>query len=163
MIGYHKTGELLYRASVDGFEARSFHSKCNDKVNTITIIKSNLNHVFGGFTSAAWSSRNTYSADETAFIFSIRRNGKSENDKFMIKKIDQAIYCQSNYGPTFGSGHDIHICNQSNIYTGSFNLFGYAYNLPEGFEYGQDYSRNYLAGSYNRWLVTEIETYQIFI
>ena len=30
---------LLYRASVDGFAASSFHSKCDNKGKTLTIVK----------------------------------------------------------------------------------------------------------------------------
>ena len=36
---------LIYRASRDGFEAFNFDSKCDNKPNTLVIIKSN---VFGG-------------------------------------------------------------------------------------------------------------------
>ena len=41
-------GILLYRATRDGFTAKSFHSKCDDIPNTVTIIKNNFNYGFGG-------------------------------------------------------------------------------------------------------------------
>ena len=47
-----KVGNLLYRATRDGFTASAFHEKCDGKENTITIIKTNGNYVFGGHTSA---------------------------------------------------------------------------------------------------------------
>ena len=56
MIPY-KSGKwrLLFRASRDGFAAESFHSKCDDKGPTVTVVQSG-SFVFGGFADAAWSS-----------------------------------------------------------------------------------------------------------
>jgi hypothetical protein len=41
---------LIYRASQDGFEANDFHSKCDQKPNTLMIIKSEHGNIFGGYT-----------------------------------------------------------------------------------------------------------------
>ncbi len=41
---------LIYRASQDGFEAANFHSKCDNKPNTLVIIKSENGNIFGGYT-----------------------------------------------------------------------------------------------------------------
>jgi hypothetical protein len=46
--------KLIYRASIDGFAASSFHSKCDNISNTVTIIETISNSVFGGYTSAKW-------------------------------------------------------------------------------------------------------------
>ena len=46
---------LLFRASRDGFAAAAFHSTCDNKGPTVTIVKSG-NNIFGGFTEASWSS-----------------------------------------------------------------------------------------------------------
>ena len=56
MVPY-KTGRwrLLFRASRDGFAAESFHSKCDKKGPTLTVVRSG-SFIFGGFTEAAWSS-----------------------------------------------------------------------------------------------------------
>ncbi len=49
--------KLLYRASVDGGANTVFHSKCDNKANTITIIKMyRSDYVFGGYLSIPWSS-----------------------------------------------------------------------------------------------------------
>ncbi|CAF1567819.1 unnamed protein product, partial [Rotaria sp. Silwood1] len=42
--------ELIYKASRDGFDAKTFHSRCNNKGSTMTIIQSNNNYLFGGYT-----------------------------------------------------------------------------------------------------------------
>ena len=44
---------LLFRASRDGFAAAAFHSKCDNKGPTVTIVKSG-NNIFGGFTEESW-------------------------------------------------------------------------------------------------------------
>ena len=44
---------LLFRASRDGFAASAFHSKCDIKGPTVTVVKSGAN-IFGGFTEKPW-------------------------------------------------------------------------------------------------------------
>jgi hypothetical protein len=150
---------LLYRATRDGFTSQSFHSKYDGKGNTITIIKNNLNYVFGGYASSAWNSSNTWIDDPNAFIFSLRRAGVSFKDKFTVKKAQYALFGTSGYGPTFGC-NDICICNQSNTNIGSYSQFGNSYNLPDGYTKGGN-ANNFLAGNYDQWTTTEIEVYQI--
>jgi hypothetical protein len=113
-----KQGIIMYRATRDGFTCQSFHLKCDGKRNTITIIKSNLNNVFGGYASSAWNSSGTWINDPNAFLFSLRRARVSFKDKFTVKQAQYALQGNSGYGPIFG-GHDIHICNQSNTNMGS--------------------------------------------
>ena len=48
---------LLFRASRDGFAAKNFHSKCDNKGPTLTIVKSGSS-IFGGFTEAQWQAPN---------------------------------------------------------------------------------------------------------
>ena len=154
------SGNLLYRATRDGFTGQSFHSKCDGKANTITIIKNKMNFIFGGFASSAWHS-NGFINDSKAFIFSLRRNGVSYKNKFTIKQQKYALNGGVNLGPTFGGGHDIQINNQSNVSVGSYSNFGHSYNLPDGYSYGTGDSQCFLAGNYNQWLVDEIEVFQV--
>ena len=49
---------LCYRASVHGWEARTFHSRCDGKRDTVTIIKSGK-YVFGGYVDVPWGRGNT--------------------------------------------------------------------------------------------------------
>ena len=78
-------GILLYRATTDGFTAQAFHSKCDGKGNAITIIKNNLNHMFGGYSSSAWNSSKSYINDPNAFLFSLRRAGVSTINSLLNK------------------------------------------------------------------------------
>ena len=49
---------LLFRASQDDFATETFHSKCDNKGPTVTIVKSG-NNIFGGFTEISWDSKFT--------------------------------------------------------------------------------------------------------
>ena len=50
---------LLFRASRDGFAAATFHSKCDNKGPTVTIVKSG-NNIFGGYTEVSWKGKLLY-------------------------------------------------------------------------------------------------------
>jgi hypothetical protein len=158
-----KNGILLYRGTRDGFTAKAFHEKCDGKANTVTIIKTDGNYVFGGYTSAKWHSDDKYINDPNAFIFSLRRNGISISQKFMITQPQTAIAGTSFHGPYFGGsnkkGGDILIYDGSDINTGSFTKLCTSYECPSGFSVNDDLK--YLAGSFDKWLTTEIEVYQI--
>jgi hypothetical protein len=149
-----KYGSLLYRATRDGFEASSFHSKCDGKAKTITIIKTQDNYVFGGYTDASWDSTSYWKTDAASYIYSLRRNGVSNLSKHKILKSDHAICCVSSNGPTFGRGYDIGIADRSDVNKGNFTntLVGNSYSIS---------SNTYLAGTYNNWLTNEIEVYHI--
>ncbi len=152
-------GILLYRATRDGFTSQAFHSKCDGIGNTITIIKNNLNYVFGGYASSAWNSSDKFINDPNAFLFSLRRDGVSFEDKFTVKQAEYALLGKWRYGPTFGAA-DILILNQSNRTIGGWTNFGDSYNLPDGYTYDGN-AKDFLAGNYNEWTTTEIEVYQI--
>ena len=47
---------LLYRASRDGWAASNFHSCCDNKGPTVTVIKSG-NYIFGGYTEHEWKGK----------------------------------------------------------------------------------------------------------
>ena len=176
-------GDLLYRASRDGFTPLAFHKKCDGKKNTLTIITSNAanGYVFGGFTSAKWESadRGTYAADSNAFIFSLRRDGVSNNEKFMISDPSKAIHNYRYRGPSFGEnnfkGEDDAKTKYGDIVTlicisadhnsacdEAVSDFGSSYELPNGYKHGEDKTKSYLAGNYHDWDATEIEVFEMF-
>ena len=43
-----------WRASVDGSAASTFHSGCDDKGPTVTIIRVGGTYIFGGYTNLSW-------------------------------------------------------------------------------------------------------------
>jgi hypothetical protein len=127
---------LLWRGSRDGFEAQEFHRRCDGHANTLTVILDTKGNIFGGFTPVEWESRvhngkwgnenNCYKADDSqkSFLFTLKNPHNIPARRFALKaeKKEEAIGCDSRYGPTFGPRsfhHDINVCNNCN--TSLFN------------------------------------------
>ena len=147
--------DLIYRASQDGFEASSFHSKCDNRPNTLVIVKSTNGNVFGGYTEQTWNHTGDYKTDPNSFIFSlINQLNKPIKMKWSL---NYAIYCHSSYGPTFGGGHDFYIAGKSNLNATSYSNLVHSYTHPD-YAYGSNEAKSFLAGSYNFQLI-EIEVY----
>lgn len=49
-----KTLNLLYRGSRDGFSVNKFHQKCDDKEDTVTIVRTEFNKTIAGYTHYKW-------------------------------------------------------------------------------------------------------------
>jgi hypothetical protein len=96
-----KDWKLCFRASKDGFSASAFHSKCDNKGPTLTVVKSRHGFLFGGYTSISWTSRRGYAWDSNAFLFSLT-NPQNKPCKLPIESDSYSIYDHSGYGPNFG-------------------------------------------------------------
>ena len=71
--------------------------------NTLTVIKSTNNRIFGGFTSLSYHSLNgQYYYDSNAFIFSL-----NNLEVYEVNKKENSVWIGSSYSIIFGSGHDI--------------------------------------------------------
>ncbi|KAJ5076394.1 hypothetical protein M0811_06393 [Anaeramoeba ignava] len=149
-----------FSAKKDGFNSQNWHKAVDGKGKTLVIIKTKQNFIFGGFTQVGfkYSQNGENINDSNAFIFSLRND---KGDRIPVKftyKQDRAICSNLNYGPWFGGGSDFGI--NSNLQTGWSN-FGYSYNPPNGITWNTDSGKSYLAGSYDKWIVDELETYFI--
>ena len=51
--GVYSLWKRCWRASVDGWAASTFHSRCDGKGPTVTIIRVGK-YIFGGYTSISW-------------------------------------------------------------------------------------------------------------
>lgn len=148
--------ELLWKGSRDGFKAATFHSMCNNKGPTVTVIKSEHDKVFGGFTSESWGFAGTgnyqYKHDPTAFIYSLTNKGK------YAQQLNQnSILDYHNCGPVFGLDGgfcDIDIGDDCNTSNNNYCWANQTYQLPSGA--GDDF----LAGS-QLYSVKEIEVYAV--
>ena len=49
-----------------------------------------------------------------------------------------AIYCNNSHGPTFGGGHDIHICSNASKTNGSYSNLGNTYRKTQYADYDSD-------------------------
>jgi hypothetical protein len=134
---------LLYRGSRDGLSNSEFHSKCDDKGCTLTIIETTDGKVIGGYSNTPWSSSGNWTAANKAFLFELSGSGISSPCKMKLNGLrDQHAIYSSSYGPTFGGGHDM-LVQGSNI------------NLNPGHTY---HSGSLPRGQYT---IKEIEVFQL--
>lgn len=147
--------QLLYRATRDGFEAADFHSMCDGFENTLTVIRTTNDFIFGGFTEKAWQSTGGFVTDPNAFIFSLVNNEGRPLKVMCSKSGKNAINCSSEGGPLFG--YDIVIESGSNVKQSSYSCFGSSYTHPD-YPVGFDKAKNILAGSVS-FQTTEIEVF----
>ena len=68
--------KLLYRATQEGNNIRTFHNKCDNIKGTLTIVKTTKGMRFGGYTEQKWYCSNNNSAcqkdnKEVCFCFSL--------------------------------------------------------------------------------------------
>jgi hypothetical protein len=147
---------LFYRGSRDGFQASNFHAKCDNQSNTLTLIETTKGFIFGGFTPVSWNSLSGSKADNTkkSFLFTLKNPRNSEGRKFLISNTSCAIYCSSSYGPTFGGGSEIYVCDSCNTDTSSYTNFGSYYVNDTGID-----GRQVFTGEYN-FTVKDIEVFQ---
>jgi hypothetical protein len=126
--------QLLYKASRDGFDVNVFHNRCNNNGATMTIIQSNNNYLFGGYTSVAWASSNQYAVDSNAFLFTLTNPHNILPTKYPVQpsKTQHAVYHVSGYGPTFGGGNDLCVSTNSNSNNSSYTNFPFSYTDTTG-------------------------------
>ena len=72
---------------------------------------------------------------------------------------EYSIYSDADYGPTFGSGYDLHVANDSNKTTDSYTDLGFSYNFKL-FINGTREAKSFLAGSLY-FQTSEIEVFQL--
>jgi len=112
-----------------------------------------MKHIFGGYTELPWTSSGAYGVDANAFIFLLKSSRKGEKpEKFACKNTTYSVYHNGAYGPTFGGGHDFHLCDNCNTVNGSYSNYGHSY--------GGSSDNSKIAGSYN-FLVVDFEVFQL--
>jgi len=140
---------LLYSVPRDSDSYSTFHSLCNGKGKTLTLVRNTKGYRCGAFITQSWSSSNNYINDPNAFLFSLEFK-----EYYPIYDGTNAIYDYSSYGPTFGDGHDLYIASGCSQNISSYCNFPYRY-------YGTR-SRGLTGGSYN-FKVNKLEVYKIDI
>jgi hypothetical protein len=152
--------ELLYRGTQDGFGSSDFHRTCDGHNNTITLIRTTKDFVFGGYTPVSWdSTTNNFKADSSqrSFVFTILNPHCIGSRKFRLKpdQTHRAISAERDYGPIFGLGHTIRVCHNSSTTNNNYtDLTGYVNDT------GLD-SKVVFTGEYN-FTVKEMEIFQVY-
>ena len=62
----------------------------------------------------------------------VNRYGLGPTKMPLIKNPENAIYCNSGRGPTFGAGHDLNILGNANTNTSGHSILGNSYGCPPG-------------------------------
>ena len=88
----------------------------------------------------------------------------TEPTKMPVKRESEyAIYCKSDYGPTFGlgkDGYDLHISDNANISTSSSVCLGETYNNPT-YNDPESKADSFFTGE-THFHVTNYEVFEIF-
>ncbi|KAJ5074926.1 pep-cterm sorting domain-containing protein [Anaeramoeba ignava] len=160
--------QLGFSTHYIGFSTRKWHELCDDCENTLVIIKTKDNFIFGGFTKVGfitdkskWNEDQVFESrricDPDAFLFSLRNDKNNRKpEKFPIKKGEEkrAIIYNEKSGPIFGRGD---ISFPFSLGIGRSN-FGETYNLPKGIKLKKAEALSYLSGSIV-WEIDEVETF----
>ena len=103
---------ILFVASKNDYSATKFHNMCNGQANTITIIKSHSNHIFGGYKASRWHPLQ-YNHHPNSFLFLIRGKETSSSENKYPQAIhtqppidhyfDSSVHYDTNRGPQFGT------------------------------------------------------------
>ena len=150
--------KLLYRATQEGNNIRTFHNKCDNIKGTLTIVKTTKGMRFGGYTEQKWYCSNNNSAHqkdgkEVCFCFSL--------DLFKIYNFNDnfkySIYCGYNCGPYFTGGDN----NFFYIYNDKGLLFGYTYYTTKNNSFGKIENDYEINNGQQNFSVVEMEVFQI--
>jgi len=87
---------LLYRATRDGDEISTFHSKCDNKKHILVLYHTIKEVKFGGYTDIGFDGSCKLKTDLKSFLFQI------DKKKIYNAKGKNQITCFSGNGPTFG-------------------------------------------------------------
>jgi hypothetical protein len=78
--------------------------------------------------------------------------------KMDSNRLQYAIRCNPEFGPTFGFGNDIYVANNANTTMDSCSNLGKAYSHPQ-YAHGTNEAQTFLAESYY-FQLAEIEVFQ---
>ncbi|XP_015760055.1 PREDICTED: basement membrane proteoglycan-like [Acropora digitifera] len=147
-----------WHAKTDGWAASTFHSNCDGKGPTVTIIQVG-SYIFGGYTDVSWSGSCDFASSSKSFIYSLYNINGFSPVKLQIISGQQslAILRCSIYGPTFGGTRDILISNNAASNRKSQTYCGHTYSLPPGYSSSGSSCRFY-AGKY-KFTPTNVEVF----
>ena len=118
---------LLYRGSRDTYKAARFHELCDNKGPTISMIKSKCGRIFGGYTSAPWTSVRGYKKDEKAFLFSLTQKIKYKAKDQSNNKVGHT----PEYLIVFGKPNDLWLKADCDVQKNPYRISKYIYTLQE--------------------------------
>ena len=137
---------LIYKASVNGDKASTFHERCDQAQNTIVLVETLNGKRFGGFTTQSWSGNCEDKNDSAAFVFSLDKMETYDNIPG-----DEAIGCYPKFGPIF-------LGCQIKIFDNAFTKGGTTFEKELNFNTKEDYE---LTGGERIFQIKEVEVYEV--
>ena len=154
-----KSGVLLYQVSKDGASPVTFHEKCDNKGPTLTIVKTDTGHIFGGFNPISYISEPMYNECEDSFIFSLSNGEEIRPVKCPVKRYMKQHAIKQNekmYSPGFGEIDSADLFISYKNLSNSYSNLGKVYKAPKNCD-----PNKFLAGRPNKWNVIDVEVYAI--
>ena len=96
----------IFKTSVDGWNPTKFHTCCDNKGPTLTLVQGPGGSYYGGYTSTSWGSNGNCGSDAQAFLFRCHSPATQSPEKFARSGYGCEIFNSPSYGPTFGYLHD---------------------------------------------------------
>jgi hypothetical protein len=124
MITKYRYIQLIYKASIDGFNSNIYHQRCDNKQPTMTIVKLNNGKMIGGFTEFSWITDNNVEQNWSEFGKGFLYN--FTDNIYLERKGTRNTLRNWPSGPVFGSGFDmkIDLNNLTNSYVNSNGSYG---------------------------------------
>ncbi|RIB25925.1 hypothetical protein C2G38_2066261 [Gigaspora rosea] len=107
--------KLLLRGSRNGFDAVSFHMRCDNIPNTLIVLKvRDSNELLGGYNPLIWNAGDGYARTSDSFVFSLANGNLNKSILSRVSDASSAI-CQSSLsqGPWFGD-NDLGMSDSTN-------------------------------------------------
>jgi cell division protein FtsB len=145
---------LIYRASRDGANAQSYHSRCDGKINTVTVVQTVKGSKFGGYTETQIQDGNIGYKDPNSFIFSLNKMKIYEN----LNKDNNVIRHYRDNGPYFVGGFVIYDSNFND------NNSNYVCDKTSSFNFFSDSEKEYEINNGEKYFhIKELEVFEIFL
>ena len=145
---------LIYRASRDGANAQSYHSRCDEKINTVTVVQTVKGSKFGGYTETQIQDGNIGYKDPNSFIFSLNKMKIYEN----LNKDNNVIRHYRDNGPYFVGGFVIYDSNFND------NNSNYVCDKTSSFNFFSDSEKEYEINNGEKYFhIKELEVFEIFL
>jgi hypothetical protein len=126
--------KLLYRSNQDGFDAATFHQKCDNKGATIWIAKiQGTKQLVGGYNPLDWFGNGVWKHATNSFLFYLTDEKSISTAKLSyVNNKSYAIYCHNTQGPHMGD----FLCNSTNnwrYYNSGVGIIYPRIGIPENF------------------------------
>ena len=145
---------LIYRAARDGANAQSYHSRCDGKINTVTVVQTVKGSKFGGYTETQIQDGNIGYKDPNSFIFSLNKMKIYEN----LNKDNNVIRHYRDNGPYFVGGFVIYDSNFND------NNSNYVCDKTSSFNFFSDSEKEYEINNGEKYFhIKELEVFEIFL